>query len=150
MFHFLYDLQDFKFQYVNRKTFGVSFLYWVDFNCRKSYVLFKGLYSAEAKSLVLLWNWYFFLAMHRGAFCQFIFQWIHCCHSSKSTRKETVQTHLCAMAWNIIFNTLSYLPKVVLALPHKNCLTNWILKSQLSIQSYKLFICKLLNPVQKY
>ena len=26
------DLQDFKFLYVNRKAFGASFLYWVDFN----------------------------------------------------------------------------------------------------------------------
>ena len=25
------DLQNFKFQYVNRKEFGTSFLYWVDF-----------------------------------------------------------------------------------------------------------------------
>ena len=25
------DLQDFKFWYVNRKAFGTSFLYWVDF-----------------------------------------------------------------------------------------------------------------------
>ena len=28
---FLCDLQDFKFQYVNLKAFGTSFLYWVDF-----------------------------------------------------------------------------------------------------------------------
>ena len=27
------DLQDFKFQYVNRKAFGTSFCYWVDFKC---------------------------------------------------------------------------------------------------------------------
>ena len=27
------DLQDFKFWYVNRKAFGASFLYWVDFTC---------------------------------------------------------------------------------------------------------------------
>ena len=25
------DLQDFEFQYVSRKAFGTSFLYWVDF-----------------------------------------------------------------------------------------------------------------------
>ena len=36
-------------------------------------------------------------AMHRGAFCELIFQWIYCCHSSKSTRKETGKTYLCAM-----------------------------------------------------
>ena len=29
------DLQDFKFQYVNRKVFGASFLYWVDFTCQQ-------------------------------------------------------------------------------------------------------------------
>ena len=36
-------------------------------------------------------------AMHRDAFYQFPFRWIYYCHSSKSTRKETVKTHLCAM-----------------------------------------------------
>ena len=35
--------------------------------------------------------------MHRGAFFQFLFRWIHYCHSSKSTGKETGKTHLCAM-----------------------------------------------------
>ena len=31
-FIFLYGLQYFKFWYLNRKEFGESFLYWVDFN----------------------------------------------------------------------------------------------------------------------
>ena len=31
LFCFLCGLQDFKFQYVNCKAFGASFLYWVDF-----------------------------------------------------------------------------------------------------------------------
>ena len=35
--------------------------------------------------------------MHRGAFFQILFLWIHYCHCSKSTRKETGKTHLCAM-----------------------------------------------------
>ena len=30
-FFMLFDLQDFKFQYVNCKAFGASFLYWVEF-----------------------------------------------------------------------------------------------------------------------
>ena len=30
-------LQDFKFQYVNRKAFGASFLYWVDFKETKGF-----------------------------------------------------------------------------------------------------------------
>ena len=34
--------------------------------------------------------------VHRGAFCQYTFRWIHYCHSSKSTGKETSKTHLCA------------------------------------------------------
>ena len=34
-------------------------------------------------------------AVHRGAFCQYTFRWIHYCHSSKSTGKETSKTHLC-------------------------------------------------------
>jgi hypothetical protein len=37
------------------------------------------------------WN---ILPLHRGAFCQFIFRWIYCCHSSKSTGKETGKTYL--------------------------------------------------------
>ena len=36
-------------------------------------------------------------AVHRGAFFQFLFWWIHYCHSSKSTGKETGKTHLCFM-----------------------------------------------------
>ena len=35
--------------------------------------------------------------VHRGAFCQFPFQWIYYCHISKSTGKETGKTHLCAL-----------------------------------------------------
>ena len=33
----------------------------------------------------------------RGVFCQFPFRWIYYCHNSKSTRKETGKTHLCAL-----------------------------------------------------
>ena len=36
-------------------------------------------------------------ALHRGAFCQFLFRWIDYCHSSKTTRKETGKTHPCAL-----------------------------------------------------
>ena len=32
----------------------------------------------------------------RGANCQFCFQWIYYCYSSKSTGKKTGKTHLCA------------------------------------------------------
>ena len=35
--------------------------------------------------------------LHKGAFFQFLFRWIHYCHSSKSTGKETGKTHLCAL-----------------------------------------------------
>ena len=38
-------------------------------------------------------------AVHRGAFCQFLFRWIYYCHSSKSTGKETGKTYLCAVHW---------------------------------------------------
>ena len=34
-------------------------------------------------------------ALHRGAFCQFLFRFIHYCH--KSTGKETCKTHICAL-----------------------------------------------------
>ena len=35
--------------------------------------------------------------LHRGAFCQFTFQWIYHCHIRKSTGKETCKTYLCAL-----------------------------------------------------
>ena len=35
--------------------------------------------------------------LHRGAFCQFPFQWIYYFHISKSTGKETDKMHLCAL-----------------------------------------------------
>ena len=41
--------------------------------------------------------WVRFKPVHRGAFFQFLFRWIHYCHSSKSTGKETGKTHLCAV-----------------------------------------------------
>ena len=39
--------------------------------------------------------------LHRGAICQFLFQWIYYCHSSKSTGKKTGITHLCALHCNV-------------------------------------------------
>ena len=36
-------------------------------------------------------------ALHRGAFCPFLFRWIYYCHSSKYTGKKTDKTHLCAV-----------------------------------------------------
>ena len=38
--------------------------------------------------------------LHRGVFCQFLFQWICYCHSSKSTVKENGKMHLCAVCQN--------------------------------------------------
>ena len=42
--------------------------------------------------------------LHRGAFWQFPFRWIYCCHSSKSTGNETGKTHLCALPKQIQFS----------------------------------------------
>ena len=42
---------------------------------------------------------YFRPPLHRGAICQFLFQWIYYCHSSKSTWKKTGKTHLCALLY---------------------------------------------------
>ena len=39
-----------------------------------------------------------YIPLHRGAFCQFTFQWIYYYGSNKSTGKETGKTHLCALA----------------------------------------------------
>ena len=36
-------------------------------------------------------------ALHRGAFCQFPFRWICYYGSNKSTKKESVKMHLCAL-----------------------------------------------------
>ena len=40
------------------------------------------------------------LAVHRGAFCQFPYQWIYYYGSNKSTKKETGKTQLCAVQWS--------------------------------------------------
>jgi hypothetical protein len=37
------------------------------------------------------------MPLHRGAFCQFPFQWIYFYGSNKSTRKKTDKMHLCAL-----------------------------------------------------
>ena len=39
-----------------------------------------------------------FVTLHRGAFFQFLFQWIHYCNSRKSTGRESGKTHLCALS----------------------------------------------------
>ena len=39
--------------------------------------------------------------VHRGAFCQFPFRLIYYYGSNKSTGKETVKSHLCALFWNL-------------------------------------------------
>ena len=36
------NLQDLKFWYVNRKVFGASFLYWVDFTVKQSHRSLEG------------------------------------------------------------------------------------------------------------
>ena len=38
-----------------------------------------------------------FKPLHRDAFFQFLFRWIHYCHNSKSTGKENGKTHLSAV-----------------------------------------------------
>ena len=38
-----------------------------------------------------------FKPLHRGAICEFLFRWIHYCHSSKSTGKKTYKIHVCAL-----------------------------------------------------
>ena len=37
------------------------------------------------------------IALHRGAFCKFLFRWIYYYGSNKSTGNETGKTHLCAL-----------------------------------------------------
>ena len=40
-------------------------------------------------------NW----ILHKGAFCQFPFQWIYYYGSNKFTEKETGKMHLCVLPW---------------------------------------------------
>jgi hypothetical protein len=44
------------------------------------------------------------IEMHSAQRCVFpvCFRWIHYCHSSKSTGKETGKTHLCAVHWSTL------------------------------------------------
>ena len=44
-----------------------------------------------------VYNFWCFLPLHRGAFCQVHFQLIYYCHSSKSSGNEPGKTHLCAV-----------------------------------------------------
>jgi hypothetical protein len=53
--------------------------------------------AQQLKTTVLLSIPHVFLALHRGAFCHFLFRWIYYCHSSKSNGKETSKRHLCAL-----------------------------------------------------
>ena len=39
------------------------------------------------------------LILHRCAFCQFLFRWIHYNGSNKSTGLETGKSHLCVLGW---------------------------------------------------
>ena len=66
--------------------------------------------------------------MHKGASFQFLFQWIHYCHSSKSTEKETGKTHLCAMVARSVFKV---------HVPGFNLLTN-LLKFRYSEKATKI------------
>ena len=43
------------------------------------------------------WLWCLWHTLHRGALCQFPFRWVYYYGSNKSTGKETVKTHLCAV-----------------------------------------------------
>ena len=58
----------------------------------------------------------FIKTVHRGAFFQFLFRWIHYCHSSKSTGKETGKTHLCAPPWVLSMTTAQLISVSKLAL----------------------------------
>ena len=50
-------------------------------------------------------------SLHRGAFFQFLFRWIHYCHSSKSTGTETGKTHLCLLGQKFFVRFLGELKK---------------------------------------
>ena len=52
------------------------------------------LFWIKKQKCAIIWN-----TVYRSAVCQFPFWWIYCCHSSKSTKKETDKTHLCAVCW---------------------------------------------------
>ena len=49
-------------------------------------------YQPNVSKIISVFN-----PLHRGAFSQFLFRWIHYYHSSKSTGKETGKTHLCVL-----------------------------------------------------
>ena len=51
---------------------------------------------------------FLFTAAHRGAFYQFLFQWIYYYGSNKSTGKETGKTHLCALVGRRIIQVQTF------------------------------------------
>jgi hypothetical protein len=46
--------------------------------------------------------------LHRGAFYKFLFRWIHYCHSSKSTGKESGKMHLCGLGCYSLFSFVPF------------------------------------------
>ena len=60
----------------------------------------------------------FVSSVHSDAFCKFPLRWIYYCHSSKSNRKETGKTHLCAVLQNRRQTLRSYCPNIYILLPY--------------------------------
>ena len=70
----------------------------------KNYILYSICTYTSAQRCVLPFSFpvdLLLCAVHRDAFCQSLFHWIYYCHSSKTTGKETVKTHLCTLVWSL-------------------------------------------------
>ena len=71
------------------------FLYLISF--QNALLLERLIFTNASKKYIILSVILFKSAVQRSTFCQFPFQWIYYCHSSKSTGKEIFKTHLCAL-----------------------------------------------------
>jgi hypothetical protein len=118
-------------------------------------------------------NSFWTCTVHRGAFCQFPFQWIYYWHSSKFTGNETGKIHLCAvvkhwvmMIWlsavtvliqNLTFQTparmgtgvhQSLVDTLTVSLPHRFVTTTFFKPTGVSALQTLPFICTISPVIQ--
>ena len=112
-------------------------------NCSQDFLTFNKMVSA----LTL-----FPPTLHRGAFCQFPFRWVHYYGSNESTGKETGKTHLCALGR---ISPLMWQHVVGIGLKKSYCTINdfkawtksYILINRFHVSTPNFFSCYLVSSI---
>ena len=79
-------------------------------------------------------------ALHRGAFCQFLFRWIYYCHSSKSTGKETGKSTSVHCITTVDCHSF-FESHIKFPLRQNNQLCEMIMKEDCSPNTSNVYIC---------